>query len=174
MKDSDKGRVASLVRRIEAADRLEEKTKADKASAEVQEQQRKADMFAAWDNALHWVSDIIDELSPTLSQRNLKLAVEGSRETDGGGTVARMIIVVAQGMPPARRSLTLNLTQSGTVAIAYAGVASKPGGEYFDLVAFDREAFTDLILKFLEALIGERERSQMRKRSEMGLDKPTH
>jgi hypothetical protein len=171
MKDADKERLTSLVGRIEAADQADRKWKEDKEAAEVRERQRKEEMLKNWQNAFQWVSNAVDELNRLLSPRGLTLAVEGSGSISGA--VGRMTIIVAAGTPLVHRSLALNLVQSGTVQLAYTGIAGRPGGASFELEKYDRDSFTDLIFKFLETVIAEREQAQIRRQSELGADKPT-
>jgi len=164
MKDADKDRLASLVRRIEAADKLDQKLKEEKESAEARERQRREDMLKGWADAYQWVSNTVHELNPLLSPRGLTLAVEGSGNISGA--VGRMTIIVASGTPLAHRSMALNLAQTGTVQLVYTGVAGRPAGASFELEKFDRDAFTDLIIRFVEAVIAEREQTLLRRQAE--------
>jgi hypothetical protein len=170
MKDTDKDRLASLVRRIAAADLMDQRLKEEKESAEARERQRREDMVKNWQNAFQCVADIVHELNPQLSPRGLTLAVEGSGNISGA--IGRITIIVATGTPIVHKSMALNLAQTGTVQLVYTGVAGRPAGATFELDQFDRDAFADLIFKFLEAIIAERERSQVQRQSEAEVDKP--
>jgi hypothetical protein len=169
MKDANKDRVASLVRRIEAADKMDQWLKDEKAAAEARERQRREDMVQNWKNAFQSISNSIHELNPLLSPRGLTLAVEGTGNISGA--VGRMTIIVAEGQPITHKSMALNLTQSGTVQLVYAGVPGRPAGASFELDQYGPDEFTDLILKFVEAVIGEREQAQKRRQAEMEAEK---
>jgi hypothetical protein len=82
-----------------------------------------------------------------------------------------MTIIVAEGQPITHKSMALNLTQSGTVQLVYAGVPGRPAGASFELDQYGPDEFTDLILKFVEAVIGEREQAQKRRQAEMEAEK---
>jgi hypothetical protein len=170
MKDADKDRLASLVRRIEAADQMDRKLKEEKESAEARERQRREDMLKNWQSAFQGITNIVHELNPQLSPRGMTLAVEGSGNISGA--VGRITIIVAAGTPIVHKSMALNLAQTGTVQLVYTGVAGRPAGAAFELDQFDRDAFADLIFKFLEAVIAEREQSQIKRQSEIGNEKP--
>jgi hypothetical protein len=170
MKDADKDRLASLVRRIAEADQMDQRLKQEKESAEARERQRREDMVKNWQNAFQCVADIVHELNPQLSPRGLTLAVEGSGNISGA--IGRITIIVAAGTPIVHKSMALNLAQTGTVQLVYTGVVGRPAGAAFELDKFDRDAFTDLIFRFLEAVIAEREQAQLKRQSEMGADKP--
>jgi len=83
------------------------------------------------------------------------------------GAVGRMTVIASSGAPIVHKSLALNLAQTGIVQLVYSGISSRPGGASFELDKFDSDAFNDLILKFVEALIGEREQAQVRRRAEI-------
>jgi hypothetical protein len=171
MKEADRDRVASLVRRIEAADQMDRKLKDEKENAEARERQRREDMVRNWQSAFQSISNAIHEFNPSLSPRGLTLAVQGTGNISGA--VGRMTIIVAEGTPITHKSMALNLTQSGTVQLVYAGVTGRPAGAAFELDHFDRDAFADLILKFSEAVIAEREKAQLLRQAEMAAaDKP--
>ncbi len=165
MKDSDKDRLASLVRRMQAADQMDQRLKQEKEAAEARERQRREDMVTNWQNAFQVVKNVVNELNPALSPRGLTLAVEGSGNISGA--VGRMTIIVATGTPIVHKSMALNLAQTGTVQLVYSGVVGRPAGASFELDKFDHDSFTDLILKFVEAVIGEREQAQLKRQAEM-------
>jgi hypothetical protein len=48
----------------------------------------------------------------------------------------------------------------------------RPAGAAFELDTFGPDAYTDLILKFVEAVIGEREQAQKRRQAEMEAEQP--
>ena len=128
-------------------------------------------MVKNWQSAYQSISNMIHELNPLLSPRGLTLAVEGTGNISGA--VGRMTIIVAEGTPITHKSMALNLTQSGTVQLVYAGVPGRPAGASFELDQVDRDAFADLILKFIEAVIAEREKAQLQRQAEMtATDKP--
>jgi hypothetical protein len=170
MKDADKDRLASLVRRIAAADQMDQRLKEEKESAEARERQRREDMVKNWQSAFQCIADIVHELNPQLSPRGLTLAVEGSGNISGA--IGRITIIVASGTPIVHKSMQLNLAQTGTVQLVYTGVAWRPAGASFDLDKFDRDAFTDIIFKFVEAVIAEREQAQLKRQAEMSAEKP--
>jgi hypothetical protein len=170
MKDADKNRVTSLIGRIEAADKMDQWLKDEKAAGEARERQRREDMVQNWKTAFQSISNSIHELNPLLSPKGLTLAVEGTGNISGA--VGRMTIIVAEGQPITHKSLALNLTQSGTVQLVYNGVVGRPAGAAFELDTFGPDAYTDLILKFVEAVIGEREQAQKRRQAEMEAEQP--
>jgi hypothetical protein len=170
MKDADKDRLASLVRRIAAADQMDQRLKEEKESAEARERQRREDMVKNWQSAFQCIADIVHEMNPQLSPRGLTLAVEGSGNISGA--IGRITIIVASGTPIVHKSMQLNLAQTGTVQLVYTGVAGRPAGASFELDKFDRDAFTDIIFKFVEAVIAEREQAQLKRQAEMSAEKP--
>jgi hypothetical protein len=170
MKDADKDRLAALARRLEAADQMDRRLQQEKEAAEARERQRREDMVKNWQNAFQALKNTVDDLNPLLSPRGLTLAVEGSGNISGA--VGRMTIIASTGTPITHKSLALNLTQTGTVQLVYAGVAGRPGGASFELDQYDRDAFTDLVLKFLEAILAEREQAQARRQAEIAAEKP--
>jgi hypothetical protein len=165
MKEADKDRLASLVRRIVAADQMDQRLNDEKEAAEARERQRREDMVTNWQNAFLVVKNVVNELNPSLSPRGLTLAVEGSGNISGA--VGRMTLIVATGTPIVHKSMALNLAQTGIVQLVYSGVAGRPAGASFELDKFDGDAFTDLILKFVEAVISEREQAQLKRQAEM-------
>jgi hypothetical protein len=164
MRDADKDRLASLVRRIEAADKLDQRLKEEKEAAEARERQRREDMVKGWERAFQCVSNIVHEFNPLLSPRGLTLAVEGSGNISGA--VGRMTLIAASGTPLVHKSMALNLAQTGTVQLVYSGVAGRPAGAAFELDQYDRDAFADLILRFVEAVIAEREQTLAKRQAE--------
>jgi hypothetical protein len=171
MKDADKDRLASLARRIVAADQMDQRLKQEKESAEARERQRREDMVKNWQNAFQSVLNIVDEFNRMLSPQGLTLAVEGSGNISGA--VGRMTIIASSGTPLVHKSMALNLAQTGTVQLVYTGVAGRPAGASFELDKFDRDAFADIIIKLLDAIIAEREQSQIKRQAEIGAEKPT-
>jgi hypothetical protein len=114
--------------------------------------------------------NIVDEFNRMLSPQGLTLAVEGSGNISGA--VGRMTIIVSSGTPLAHKSMALNLAQTGTVQLVYTGIAGRPAGASFELDKFDRDAFADIIIKLLDAVIAEREQSQIKRQAEIGAEKP--
>ena len=170
MKDADKDRLASLVRRIVAADRMDRRLQEEKEAAEARERQRREDMVKNWHNAFQSVSNIVDEFNRMLSPQGVTLAVEGSGNISGA--VGRMTIIASSGTPLVHKSMALNLAQTGTVQLVYSGIAGRPAGASFELDKFDRDAFADIIIKLLDAVIAEREQSQIKRQAEIGTEKP--
>jgi hypothetical protein len=169
MKDADKDRLATLVRRIIAADQMDQRLKHEKESAEARERQRREDMVKNWQNAYQWVLNGVDEFNRILSPQGLTLAVEGSGNISGA--VGRMTIIASSGTPLVHKSMALNLAQTGTVQLVYTGVAGRPAGASFELDTFDRDAFADIIIKFLDAVIAEREQAQTKRQAEIGTER---
>jgi len=170
MKDADKDRLASLVRRIIAADQMDRRLQEEKEAAEARERQRREDMVKNWQNAFQSVLNIVDEFNRMLSAQGLTLAVEGSGNISGA--VGRMTIIASSGTPLVHKSMALNLAQTGTVQLVYSGIAGRPAGASFELDKFDRDAFADIIIKLLDAVIAEREQSQIKRQAEIGTEKP--
>jgi hypothetical protein len=165
MKDTDKDRLAALARRLEAADQMDRRLKEEKEAAEARERQRREDMIKNWQTAFQLITNSVHELNPALSPRGLTLAVEGSGNISGA--VGRMTVIVSTETPITHKSMALNLAQTGTVQLVYAGVVGRPAGASFELDKVDRDTFTDLILKFLEAILTEREQTQAKRQAEM-------